>query len=178
MADPCKADFGVPEAQGIQGRETLATLRLLSRGFGSLAALLRFVANTVFNLQVLADAAPFVTDQKTKVVKVTPDTPTPIYSNDSGTYLALYVEAESYLAGSTVIDTLLALDLDKDACTFGGAKRRKAGAFPGVTLWVPPNTKLFARVLDSSGGTQATFNVNVTPVPLRGTGAYFGSGDV
>lgn len=177
MADPCKDDFGVPEAAGINGRETLALLRLFSRGFGALATLLKFVASTVFNLQVLADAAPFATDQTTARKSIVPDAVEVIYVNKSGTYLAVFVQAESYVLAGTVISSGLFVDTDPQKCTQAAAKRRAWGSFPSMTFWVPPNTSLYALVPDSSSGAQSRFGITITPVPLRGTGAYFGSGE-
>lgn len=178
MADPCRDDFGVPEARGIAGRETLALLAILSRGFGSLVTLLRFVASTVFNLQVLADAAPFVMDQSTKRVSIDPDVATNVYTNDSGTYLAVFVQAESYVLAGTPVSAGLYVDSDKGQCSAAKAKRRAHGIFPSLTLWMPPNTKLFVLTPDSSSGAQTKFGITITPVPLKGTGAYFGSGEV
>lgn len=181
MGDSCKQpDYSVvPEAAGIRGVETLATLRLLSRGFGTLASLLRFVSTTLFNLRVLADAAPFVTDQSTKRPSISPDAATEIFDNAKGSYTSVFIQAESYIDGTgAAVPCTLAVDTEKDNCTYAKARRKVTGNFPSLTLWVPPNTKLYARLTDGSGANQTKYVVTVTPVPLRGTGAYFGTGDV
>ena len=165
MADSCRTGE-IPEAEGIYGRETLAMLKLLSRGFETLATILRAGSNSGFSLQVLADAGPFITGHTTKTRSVDVNVITEVYVNETGDYIVVHLQVESYILAGTATPSGLYVDTDKDKCTAAMAKRRRHGNFPELTFLMPPNTRLYAQVADTSG--QAKFGFTITQVPLRG----------
>lgn len=137
--------------------ETKAVIRTLS-----------FVADSLYDLEVIRDPEAFSLMRTPSLVPVTPGTVRSLYVNPSGKLACVcHVRVEGYTPGTTI---RLILDSDQSRCTVARARIVKEDEMPFARFVLEPNQEVFVDVSDPSGGAQSTFNVVVTPIHLQGRG--------